>query len=43
MGTYGLRASLPLGTYRRRRAACPQGPTYCTSYELYRTYRVLWQ
>ena len=19
-----------LGTYRRRRAACPQGPTYCT-------------
>jgi hypothetical protein len=19
-----------LGTYRRRRAACPQGPTHCT-------------
>ena len=19
-----------MGTYRRRRAACPQGPTYCT-------------
>ena len=34
-------------TYRRRRAACPQGPTYCTGYAYpprpYRTYSVLWQ
>ena len=36
-----------LCTYRRRRAACPQGPTYCTGYAYpprpYRTYSVLWQ
>ena len=31
MGTYGLRVpASALGTYRRRRAACPQGPAYCT-------------
>ena len=32
MGTYRLYANQPpaLGTQQRRRAACPQGPTYCT-------------
>ena len=37
-----------LGTYRRRRAACPQGPAYCTygvrAYQprAYHTYRAPW-
>ena len=35
-----------LGTCRRRRVACPQGPAYCTYYayqpRAYRTYWVLW-
>ena len=30
MGTYRLRVPASRVGYRRRRAACPQGPTYCT-------------